>query len=72
MCDGGRNKRSRSTGANSPNAGPTKSSRRDGKDRARVDAVPALDLDEIPLPCQEVIHADDHSGFGVHVARYEG
>lgn len=72
MCGGGRNKRARSTSGDSASGGPTKSPQRNVKDRARAGAVSALDLDEVPIPCRDVVDTDDHSAIGVGVLWYAG
>lgn len=68
-CGSFRNKRSRSLNGDA-SIGPPKSPFRDGMDRTQALKFSRTDLDDIPVSCQEVTDAEDHSYVGVRVPRH--
>lgn len=64
---GGGYTRLRSAGGNSTNTGSKKCFWRDGNERGLAGGVFALDLDDIPVPCRDVVDIDDHVSIGVGI-----
>lgn len=72
VCGGGCSKCACSISANSASSGPSRSPRRDGKDRARAGALSAADQEGILISCLDVADTSDHGGIVFDVSRYGG